>query len=101
MEQTHRNEAIQYLRQFRQDTGKPCVLEVQYSRRNGARLYAQRNTAQCLPKRVRTLFFGSTHTEIDMIAAHLQLFLHAAGHQGAFQGHTPQQLRDKLTADLH
>jgi hypothetical protein len=36
-----------------------------------------------------------------MIAAHLQLFLHAAGHQGAFQGHTPQQLRDKLTADLH
>ena len=74
--------------------------EVTYSTRAGQRLYASGICAQTLPKEVRLFLFGRTHFEIDLIAAHFCLFVHATKGDTTFEGLTIPQLRKKMQDTL-
>ena len=73
----HQPQVLKYLRALVQGTKYLPSLAVTYrptSPDRKGRLYPSPLGAQRLPQAIRTLLFGSTHYEIDLIGSHYQLF---------------------------
>ena len=73
----HQPQVLKYLRALVQGTKYLPSLAITYrptSPDRKGRLYPSPLGAQRLPRAIRTLLFGSTHYEIDLIGSHYQLF---------------------------
>ena len=83
-------------------TSTPPVetLEVTYHKARGERFYAKAPAAQQLPSKLRLFLFGSTHVELDMIAAQMQIFVFAVTGSLLVFEKTVSQLRDHFQALL-
>ena len=77
---THRQDLVRYLAKYR---AHACAagLKITYWRTSSdgkGRYYAQGPAAQRLPKELRTLLYGRTHTEIDVIGAFYEIIRRTA-----------------------
>ena len=90
----------QYYRTLFQPTPPVHALQVRYQKTRGERFYAKAPAAQQLPSEVRLFLFGSSHIEIDMIAAQMQIFVYAASGSLLYEGHTVSELRDHFSTLL-
>ena len=77
---THRQDLVRYLAKHRAHAGA-AGLKITYWRTSSdgkGRYYAQGPAAQRLPKELRTLLYGRTHTEIDVIGAFYEIIRRTA-----------------------
>ena len=79
----------------------PIHIAYQPSAEDGlGRLYPHPLGAASLPRDLRLLLFGSSHTEIDLVSAHYQIFQRAALTYLSLTLPTASQLREALRSDM-
>ena len=79
----------------------PLHIAYQPSAEEGlGRLYPHPLGAAALPRDLRLLLFGSSHTEIDLVSAHYQIFQRAASTYLSITLPTAPQLREALRCDM-
>ena len=79
----------------------PIQIAYQPSAEDGlGRLYPHPLGAASLPRELRLLLFGSSHTEIDLVSAHYQIFRRAALTYLSIALPTAPQLREALRRDM-
>ena len=100
----HQLQVLKYLRALVQGARYLPSLSISYAPTapdHKGRLYARPLGAQRLPKAIRALLFGRSHSEIDLIGSHYQLFQKYAF--TLLQTHLPtvQDLRTLLRDDMN